>query len=231
MTKWIFAIINTICLIIIILFTAIELPTFNYAFYNYEYNKNSAFEIVGISSYDLEKVTIKLMDYMKDDAEDLEVYANINGVNREFFNNLEKSHMVDVKNLFQIGYAIRNIAVVVFFITFLCAFVYKKRPALREYAKSFISIILIFVTACGGLVLVILSNFDKYFTIFHEIFFDNDMWILDPATDLLINIVPLPFFIDIFKVVISLFFLAAIVMMIISIVYLKSVNNKQEVRE
>ena len=231
MTKWIFAIINTICLIIIFLFTAIELPTFNYAFYHYEYNKNETFETIGISPYDLEKVTFKLMDYIKGDAENLEVNATINGETREFFNALEKAHMVDVKNLFQIGYAVRNIAVIVFFITYLCAFVYKKRPALREYAQSFISVTIIFISACTALVLVIFTNFDKYFTIFHEIFFDNDMWILDPATDLLINIVPLPFFIDIFKVVILLFFLAALIMMIISIVYLKSGNNKQEVRE
>ena len=31
---------------------------------------------------------------------------------------------------------------------------------------------------------------------FHHIFFDNDLWILDPSTDLLINIVPEPFFMD-----------------------------------
>jgi len=32
--------------------------------------------------------------------------------------------------------------------------------------------------------------------IFHQIFFDNDLWILDARTDLLINIVPEPFFMD-----------------------------------
>lgn len=32
--------------------------------------------------------------------------------------------------------------------------------------------------------------------IFHHIFFNNDLWLLDPATDLLINIVPEPFFVD-----------------------------------
>ena len=231
MTKWIFAIINTVCLITIFLFAAIEFPTFNYAFYNYEYNKNGTVETIGISKYDLEKVTFQLMDYIKDDADNLEVYANINGETREFFNALEKAHMVDVKNLFQIGYAIRNIVFIIFCITFLCAFIYKKRPALQEYAKSFISLTIIFICSCGAVVLLILTNFNKYFTMFHEIFFDNDMWILDPATDLLINIVPLPFFIDIFKVVIALFFLASLIMMIICIVYLKSVNNKQEVRE
>ena len=31
---------------------------------------------------------------------------------------------------------------------------------------------------------------------FHEMFFSNDLWLLDPNTDMLINIVPEPFFID-----------------------------------
>ena len=31
---------------------------------------------------------------------------------------------------------------------------------------------------------------------FHHIFFHNDLWILDPATDMLINIVPEGFFSD-----------------------------------
>ena len=31
---------------------------------------------------------------------------------------------------------------------------------------------------------------------FHHIFFTNDLWILDPATDMLINIVPEGFFMD-----------------------------------
>ena len=43
---------------------------------------------------------------------------------------------------------------------------------------------------------MISTDFTRYFTIFHQIFFDNDLWILDPRTDLLINIVPEPFFVD-----------------------------------
>ena len=31
---------------------------------------------------------------------------------------------------------------------------------------------------------------------FHHIFFNNDLWMLNPDTDLLINIVPEPFFMD-----------------------------------
>ena len=44
--------------------------------------------------------------------------------------------------------------------------------------------------------LVISTDFTKYFVIFHHIFFNNDLWMLNPDTDLLINIVPEPFFMD-----------------------------------
>ena len=43
---------------------------------------------------------------------------------------------------------------------------------------------------------IISTDFTKYFVIFHHIFFDNDLWILNPATDMLINIVPEGFFMD-----------------------------------
>lgn len=54
-------------------------------------------------------------------------------------------------------------------------------------------------TLCAGTVLflgvtallagIISTDFTKYFIIFHKIFFTNDLWQLDPRTDLLINIV------------------------------------------
>ena len=43
---------------------------------------------------------------------------------------------------------------------------------------------------------IISSDFDKYFIRFHEIFFDNDLWMLNPETDKLIRLVPIGFFID-----------------------------------
>ena len=47
--------------------------------------------------------------------------------------------------------------------------------------------------AFGGLVAI---DFNKYFVLFHEIFFNNDLWLLDPATDLLIRMLPEGFFFD-----------------------------------
>lgn len=59
---------------------------------------------------------------------------------------------------------------------------------------AFCLMIIFLITA--GLAALISTDFTKYFVIFHHIFFDNDLWILDARTDLLINIVPEPFFMD-----------------------------------
>ena len=55
--------------------------------------------------------------------------------------------------------------------------------------------------ACCAAVLAVLAgiistDFNQYFIMFHHIFFNNDLWMLNPDTDLLINIVPEPFFMD-----------------------------------
>ena len=44
------------------------------------------------------------------------------------------------------------------------------------------------------LIILIKTDFNKYFTIFHQIFFSNDLWLLDPGTDRLVNIFPEEFF-------------------------------------
>ena len=54
----------------------------------------------------------------------------------------------------------------------------------------------VFFTVVLVLIGIISTDFSKYFIIFHHIFFNNDLWILDPRTDMLINIVPEPFFMD-----------------------------------
>ncbi|MDR2899057.1 MAG: TIGR01906 family membrane protein [Clostridiales bacterium] len=230
MTKWIFAVLNAISLILIVLLTSVEILAFNFSFYSYEYTKNNTYDQIQISEYDLMSVTQRLTDYMRDMEEDLVINVNINGQEREFFNDLEKAHMVDVKNLFQIAYLLRNTAAVIFFITLLCGSLYKKRPVLREYAKSIIGVFGLFIMTCIGFAVVAMSDFNKYFTIFHEIFFDNDMWILDPATDLLINIVPLPFFTDMFLFITAIFSAFSVILIILSFIYLKH-TKRAGVRE
>ena len=52
------------------------------------------------------------------------------------------------------------------------------------------------VIAIANGALLFASDFTKYFTIFHEIFFTNDLWLFDPATDYMIRMLPEGFFYD-----------------------------------
>jgi len=226
MIKWLLAFVNTLTLMFLILYFSISLPTFTMPFYNYAYNKNDTHELVGISQYDLERVTRLLMDYMRGNVDNLDIVVQINGVSRPFFSEIEIAHMIDVQDLFMIGFVIRNIALVLFAATFLSGFLYKQGPVLKEYALSFIFGAIGLLIFGGGLTVIILTNFERAFTIFHEIFFDNDLWLLDPSVDLLINIVPQQFFVDLFTVIIGIYLLTSIIISLICIIYLKSIRRR-----
>ena len=55
------------------------------------------------------------------------------------------------------------------------------------------------------IILIVSGDFEKYFILFHRIFFTNDLWMLDPTTDNLINIVPEGFFVDMTERILIIF--------------------------
>lgn len=76
----------------------------------------------------------------------------------------------------------------------------KRRKGLREFWKA---LALGFLLGTGLILLTsalfgayIGTHFSTAFVTFHHIFFDNDLWILDPSVDMLVNIVPEGFFFD-----------------------------------
>ena len=69
--------------------------------------------------------------------------------------------------------------------------------------------------------IIISTNFSKYFVVFHHIFFDNDLWILDPSVDMLINIVPEGFFRDTAARILITFGVSAILVLVISFLLMR----------
>jgi len=225
MTKWIMAAINTLALMFIILYVSVSLPTFTTPFYNYAYDKNGTHELIGISEQDLDRVTRLLIDYMRGSTDSLDIIVQIHGQYRPFFSEIEIAHMIDVQDLFMLGFMVRNIAILLFIATLLSGFLYERRPVLKEYAKSFIYGTIALIATLGTLVFIIFLDFNTAFTIFHEIFFDNDLWILDPSVDLLINIVPLQFFTELFIVIVALFVLIITALLVSCVVYLQRIKK------
>ena len=54
-----------------------------------------------MSMEDLDRATVMLLDYLNDRRDDLDMQAEEFGVMAETFDEREKTHMIDVKNLYR----------------------------------------------------------------------------------------------------------------------------------
>jgi len=201
-------VINAICLITLIFFAGIQLPSFGMWFYRWQYEVNDTYEVVNMEPDDLHEVTRHMIRYMQGREPDLQIMTTIGGEERYFFSEIEIRHMIDVYYLFAYGLIIQNVLIVLFLLT-LALFLVKGRAQIRSLFRSWQIGAIAVYAGLLALIALIAINWHRAFVIFHEIFFDNDYWILDSRVDLLINIVPYQFFIAI-SIFIGAFFAAGL---------------------
>jgi len=177
-----------------LLLQSVEFNTFDKELYIKSYERYGVLKSTNRSIGELDGITKLLLRYLREGL-DKEVL-------RPFFSDREVKHMEDVKLLFKYGFMLKNISLILS-IFGIVTIVYSKDYS--YFAKG------VFYGIFGWwgffILLFIVSTWDftKYFTYFHLIFFDNDLWILNPDTDLLIQMLPEQFFIHIFRRIVLLF--------------------------
>ncbi len=188
-----------IALIPVVIITSVEIAVYaDYGYFEKEYKKynvNAEGSIVDMEMDELMKVTKEMMSYLRGNRDDLVVRAIIDGEEKEFFNDLEKFHMRDVQKLFIAALYIRRFCLFMMLASAVVTFMISKN-VFKRISKAVMIVFGAFDLAFLGLIGIICLDFNRAFTIFHEIFFDNDAWILNPDTERLINIVPEGFFVD-----------------------------------
>ena len=191
-------------LIIAFLITSVEAVAYwTPGYYEKEYTKYQVLnDLPEMNMDDLLDVTDEMMAFLRGKREDLHVYTTMGGEYREFFNDREIAHMEDVRGLFIGGLWLRRIGILITLCFAALAYFWGRKSAERtEALKRLIPKSLcigtgaVFAVALA-LIGIISTDFSKYFIVFHKIFFNNDLWVLDPRTDMLINIVPEAFFFD-----------------------------------
>lgn len=220
-------IVASIAMIIILLITSFEIAAYSdYGWYEKEYLKYEVLDDLEMKIEDAMDVTEEMMAYLRGNREDLVVNTIVDGETREFFNDREKAHMVDVQNLFLGGLDLRRGAATGF-LAALIILVFTKADWKKILPKSFLIGVGSFIAAVGILAVLVAIDFNKYFTIFHEIFFDNDLWILDPRTDLLIRMLPEVFFFDMVIRIGVIFMIFLMILLLISIITLWKQKDKK----
>ena len=189
------------------------------SFYAYEYAKYGQAETIGISDEGLMRVTNALLDYLWGSRDTLDMQAEIGGEMREVFSDREKAHMVDVRNLVILA---RTVMVAAFVagaaLWVVGCFLGKKKPGgVRASGIGYLAGAGTLVAATAAVVFLAMQDFTAVFIRFHEIFFTNDLWILS-ADDMLIQMVPEPFFADCAALIAAVFGVGAAATIALAIV-------------
>lgn len=131
----------------------------------------------GVSREELIRLDENLADYLAGDASALDESP---------FNEKERIHMEDCYKLFVLLRRSIAVAALLAAALLMCA----AAAGFRRFGRAAGGGALGF----GAVILLLgiwgIADFDSLFTIFHRVLFTNDLWLLDPRTDLLIRICP-----------------------------------------
>ena len=175
-----------------LLFLSIRFLGLETYFFQWFYTQNNTAANLGMSYADLMSATEQLLKYMLDQASTIQSEVVVYGQNTLMFNQREIDHMVDVL------YLIRAMRMVMVFSLSIAAIVYWTQRTQQEFKASLKQTYSIALGVLGGLMGAIgvfaWFDFQTFWIFFHQLLFTNDLWLLDPRTDRLINMVPLNFF-------------------------------------
>lgn len=189
-------------------------------------------EDIGISVDDLDRVTRALVSYIDDGSGDLSLLADVNGNTVQFYNEKEQHHLNDILLLVEkarLFLLISNIIMIFALLSLYLIHQKKTRLVLHDLMHAMRVATFASLACLSALVILYFTDFNWAFTKFHEIFFNNDLWLLDPRTDRLILLMPLDFFIGFVSD--WLMRVAVIFFVFILVGFILPLNHKQRARK
>ena len=192
------AFIAMFCVIIAMLITSFQIAIYgdpDYRFYQKEYEKYQVTESLYMDMEDVMEVTSYMMDYLIGKEEVLSIETEVEGRTQDFFNEQDRLHMEDVKNLFLGGLNLRTVMLLVAAVLVLFL-ILTKAELKKMLTGAYFAALGVFAVLIAGLLVSFAVDFTASFTVFHEIFFTNDLWMFDPAEDYMIRMLPEGFFYD-----------------------------------
>ena len=216
--QWAAGIVLSFSIIAILLITSFEIAMYSdFSVDEKEYEKYDVLSDLDMTMDDVMHVTREMMAYLRGDRDTLSVVTTVEGTEQDFFNEQDRFHMGEVRDLFIGGLNIRTGAAAVALICLVFLVVSKAR--LRKIlARSYQIALGITGAAVLFIGIAAVVDFNAVFVQFHHIFFDNDLWLFDPAEDYMIRMLPEGLFADMVLRIGILFVAGLVVLLIASIV-------------
>lgn len=200
------------------LITAFETAMYSdFSVYRNEYEKYDVLSELDMSMDDVMYVTEEMMAYLRGEREELSVITEVEGVQQDFFNEQDRFHMGEVRDLFLGGLKIRLVSMIAAFACFLFLF-FSRAPVVRILCRTYQIVLGAAAVLSLALAAACAIDFNAVFVRFHYIFFDNDQWLFDPAVDYMIRMLPEGLFFDMVVRIGLIFFFFLAALLILSIV-------------
>ncbi len=190
-----FGFLASFAIIFILLVTAFDVACYSdFDFYQEEYEKYGVLDDLSMEMDDVMEVTRHMMAYLRGQEDSLQITTTVDGETMDFFNDQDLFHMAEVKDLFLGMFRIRTICIVILVLSLIALFATHGDG--RTLFRCFQYSLAIFIGLAVILGIIVAVNFSQAFVVFHHLFFDNDLWLFDPSTDLMINMLPEGLFMD-----------------------------------
>ena len=180
-----FAFLISLSIILFILLYSIDFMAKDISYYNNFHNEYKIDKESGLSKEWIENASNSLVEFIKNGDKE---------VLKHHFNKKEISHMEDVYKLFKLDRVVYTSLFIITLVVFLYKII-KHDFILFKYIRKYILITYITVISFLGICSLF---FSESFIYFHKLFFNNDLWLLDYETDLMIRILPEEFFFMLF---------------------------------
>lgn len=165
--------------------------------YSYAFDRYNAEEATGLARPDLDSTATALRQYFNNNEKTFYHQVTEDGLPTSVFNARETRHMEDVKRLFVWVNRIQEVSVVFVLAYAVAFFIWSREADPRQLAGQSLAGIALGTLAVGAIGVFAAFGFEAAFTRFHELFFTNDFWQLNPQTDHLIQMFPEGFWRDI----------------------------------
>tara|TARA_Y100000310_G_scaffold135612_2_gene134476 strand:- start:4849 stop:5583 length:735 start_codon:yes stop_codon:yes gene_type:complete len=188
--------------------------TFNEDFYKREFLKYNIYN--NLKNYDIETINDNVLSYLKSEK-------NNKLIKNDFFNEREKLHLLDVKNLVQKAFMTYSSSLFLFLLLFILLIIlldFNFKIIIKKL--SIILSIGSLLTLLNSFIFFILSNinFDFLFNIFHKTFFSVGTYLFNPAFENIVVLYPKDLFLDFLIKMISNTILLSIIILFFSLALL-----------
>ena len=178
-------------------------------------------EDTGIPAEEYAPVVDMIIGYLKGDDIPFQHIFTANGTEYAAFNAKEQHHMADVQGLFALC---RRIGLGCAGTIILIGLALRKKMPWHVFRRTLLAIL----AAVTTVILLACIDFNSLFVLFHKVAFTNELWLLNPQTDLLIRLMPIEFFISYAAIIGGIWLLGMVGLLVFATYCIKKKQDKGE---